>query len=355
MDHGLEEDAVAILDKLPHAMQVRGEIHGSREDTFQVFSLGLSVKLLPPLAQILEFGVVGDQDFDFLSHLAIKEVAHGRILDGRVFRGTLGKDLLHLGGTGKHGTRVETRYDNGQQAHRREHRETAAHVVRNHEGPVTFLGGQGLQGTFLGIRNGHDALGSILVFLFDVFFDNPEGYGRFGRGAGLGDDDAGDVALCHQIHQLGQVFLRQVVAGENHLGIRFLAAQLTGKIMGQGLNGATGAQIRTADADHDHQVHALGLPAVTHGFAVCDQGFGRLAGKMFPSQEIISGAIPGNQRIKCGKGFPDRFIVLRILHEGAAASKIYFYHIHSINFLAFAKVLFFAVKSYILFIFVNYE
>ncbi len=82
-----------------------------------------------------------------------------------------------------------------------------------------------------------------------------------------------------------------------------------------------------------------------------------VAGSFYPAsaQEIISGAIPGNQRIKSGKGLPDRFIVLRIFHEGAAASKIYFYHIHSINFLAFAKVLFFAVKSYILFIFVNYE
>ena len=112
--------------------------------------------------------------------------------------------------------------------------------------------------------------------------------------------------------------------------------------MGQGLDGASGAQIRTADADHDHQVHAFGLPSVTDSLASSDQGFGRLAGKMFPSQEIISGAVPGNQRIKCGKGFPDRFIVLRILYKGAAASKINFYHNRSLIILAFAKLLFFA-------------
>ena len=42
-DNGLEQVALAVLDILPHGVQVGGEVHAGGEDTLAVFAFRLAV------------------------------------------------------------------------------------------------------------------------------------------------------------------------------------------------------------------------------------------------------------------------------------------------------------------------
>ena len=200
-------------------------------------------------------------------------------------------------------------------------------VVRDDEGLVAFLGGEGLEGALLGVGDGDDALGRFLlaVGVLQILLHDAEGDSGLGGGAGLGDDDAGDIALGGEVHQFSEVFLREVVSGENHFGGVFLG-QLFREIVAQGLDCALGTEVGTADADGDHQVHAFSLPVVTDRFTVRNQAFRRLGRQVLPAEEVIAGAVPGDEDIESIQGLAHIRIVLGLVHEAAASFNIYFNH-----------------------------
>ena len=179
----------------------------------------------------------------------------------------------------------------------------------------------------MGIGDRDNALGGLLfaVMALKELLDDTEGDGRFGGRAGLGDDDAGDIPLFGEVHQLGQILLGEVVSGKDDLG-GVLAAQLSGEIVAERLDDAFGAEVAAADADADDKVHPLGLPGVPDGLTVGDHAGGRLRRKMFPSQEIIAGAVLGIQDIKGLEGFIQVLVEQGFIGEALAVFYIYFDH-----------------------------
>ena len=102
--------------------------------------------------------------------------------------------------------------------------------------------------------------------------------------------------------------------------------ELFGKIVAQGLNHALGTQITAADADGDHQIHALLFPEMADAVDVFEDGSRNLGGKMFPSQEIIAGAFLAFQYVESIQGLVYKSIILGGLDEGSAAFDIYINH-----------------------------
>ncbi len=102
--------------------------------------------------------------------------------------------------------------------------------------------------------------------------------------------------------------------------------------MAQGLHGAFGTEVAAADADGDHQVHTLALPAVTHRLAVRNEAFRRFGRQVLPTEEIIAGTVSGDERVECSEGLAHILLVLGLVHEAAATFDVNFYHSVSISF-----------------------
>ena len=100
-------------------MKVCREINRRREYAFVLLALGLSVKLLPPLAQIVQFWLEVDQ-YLYLLAAAVKGVSYSRI-HGRWIILDLGARCslaLHIGCTLNQLTDIESGNCNGQKAYR---------------------------------------------------------------------------------------------------------------------------------------------------------------------------------------------------------------------------------------------
>ena len=330
LDHGLEHHAVTFLDELAHGVEVGGEVDRCGEDTLLVLALGLAVELLPPFSEILELGIVVHQDLDLLTGLAVKEITHCGIFHGCVLLPFFEELGTFVGSALEHGADIESSQHYGQQAHRSEYGETAPHVVGNHEGAVTFLGGKGLEGTLLGVCDGHGAGGSLIlaIFVLEIVFHDTERNRGFGGGSGLGDDHASGVALPDEIHELCEIVLAEVVAGEYHAHLALGADEL----MGESLDCAAGAEIASADADDYCQVHSTILPVCLYGLAVSDEAFGSIDRKSLPTEEIVSGTFFTFEDVEGVKCLAKVFFVIRFFYEGAAAPQFNFYHMSRVYF-----------------------
>ena len=185
IDEGLVHHAAALLDELSHGVEVCGVVDAGREDALAILAFGFAVELLPPFGEVNEFRAVGDEDFDSLAVLAVKQVAHCCVLHGGVVLRFHEKGLALVGCSLKQGADVETGYADRQESYRGEHAETASHIVRNDKGLVAFLGGEGLEGALVLVGDGHDALGCLClsVGLFYIFLENPESYCRLCGGS----------------------------------------------------------------------------------------------------------------------------------------------------------------------------
>ena len=171
--------------------------------------------------------------------------------------------------------------------------------------------------------------------IFQILLHDAEGDGRLRGGAGLGDHDAGDVAFGAQVHEFGEVFLGEVVAREDDLG-GVLLGQLLCEVVAQGFDGALRAEIGSADADGDHQIHALGLPVVPDGLAVRDEAFRRLGRQVLPAEEIIPRAVSGDQHVECLEGLAHILLIFVSVHETVATFYVNFYH--NVYFLKFVQM-----------------
>ena len=137
---------------------------------------------------------------------------------------------------------------------------------------------------------------------------------------------AGAVALGHQVHQFAEVLLGKVVAGEDDLGGVARLAQLLGEIVGEGLDGAAGAEVGASDADDDGEVDALGLPVGLDGLELLDQALRNVYGKCLPAKEVVACAGLAFEHVESLQGLVHKFFVISFFHEGGAASQIKFYH-----------------------------
>ena len=291
VDNGLEHHPLALLDELSHGVEVRSIGDGSGENALALLALGLAVKLLPPLAQILELGIVGNHYLNLFPEHGVKEIADCGILYGNIVLALKRELLLHFGGACEHGADIKAGHHYRKQSYGSKDGETAAYVIGNNKRAVTLLSREGLQRTLPLIGDGDDALRSILVILLYKGLYDAEGHGRLGRGAALGYHDASDIALGGKVHQLGKILLGEVVAGKNHVrsGLGALAELV--EVARKGFNGAAGPEVGAADADDNDKVDALGLPVVTHSLEFSYKALGSAARQVFPAEKVVAGSL----------------------------------------------------------------
>ena len=104
---------------------------------------------------------------------------------------------------------------------------------------------------------------------------------------------------AHQVHQVIEVVLADVVAGKQHLGA---TARLVGsEVVAQGLDNGLGAQVTATDADGDDILTLL----AQHGSGLLDAGELLLvdaAGQVKPAQEVVAGTRAAFERLLGGEG-----------------------------------------------------
>ncbi len=162
-------------------MKIGREVAGGGENALVVLALALAIELLPPLGKVVQLGVEVHQQLN-LAASAIQGVARGGIGENVV-----AAVFLHLDSALDQGLDVVAGHGDRQQAHGREHREAAAHVVGYHIGLVALLGGQAAQRAPAGIGHSHDAGGCLGLahLLLKHVLEQAEGYRGLGGGARL--------------------------------------------------------------------------------------------------------------------------------------------------------------------------
>ncbi len=178
-------------------------------------------------------------------------------------------------------------HGDGEQAHRGEHRESAAYIVFDHKSLVALRCGQGAQGAAAGVGDGHDELsGGLATGLgLKLLLEQAEGDGGLGGGAALGDDDDAEAAAAQILLQLVEVVLADILTGKEHFGAVGLA-----KLAAESLQHSLGAQIAAADADAYHRI-AVAAQSLGGGVDVGYELGGGVGGKTEPAQEVIAGAV----------------------------------------------------------------
>ncbi len=287
-DDGLEDGALAVLNPLAHGVEVGGEVDGCGEDALVVLALALAVELLPPFCEVVESGVVVDENLDLLAG-AVEGVACGGIYLGALV-GTAEYGLLALACALHQGLDVVAGHGDGEQAHGGEHGEAAAHVVGDDVGLVAFLVGQRAECAALGVGDGHDALAAVSwpSGSLELLLEQAEGDGGLCGGAALADDDDAETLALQIGLQLGQVVLADVLAGEYDLRLGVAAVHVEG--VAEGFEHGLGAEIAAADAYHYHHL-ALAAEALRGGVDVVDKGVADFAGEANPAEEVVACAV----------------------------------------------------------------
>ena len=288
--HRLKEMALALLDILPHGVQVGGELHAGGEQTLALLALGLAVQLLPPLGHKPEAGLIGRQDLDLLA-AAVQLVPGGGVLPrgvGTHVRRRAG--VHHLAGAVHQGVDVDARHGDGQQPHGGQHAVPAAHVVGHHKRLIALGVRQRLQRASVPVGGGVDALGGPLrsVLLLQQLAEEAERHCRLCGGAGFGDDIDGEVHAVQQLHDLAHVVGGQAVAHEVDVGGVLLFQIVVGGA--QALDHAPGAQIGAADAD-DHQRLRVRLDARCRGLDAGKLLLVVVLRQAHPAGKVAAGAV----------------------------------------------------------------
>ena len=120
--------------------------------------------------------------------------------------------------------------------------------------------------------------------------------------------------------------MRKATAGSVVVPDLEMTMQLLREVVAEGLDRALGAEVGTADADGDHQVHPLGFPVIADRLAIRNQAFRGFGRQVLPSQEVIAGTVSGDKHIESIQGLAHIRIILGSIHEAAATFYVNFYH-----------------------------
>ena len=292
VDDGLEHIAGALLDELAHGVQVGGEDAACGEQALVVLALALAEQLLVPLVHQGEVGLVALEDLDLLA-LAAEDVAGGGVLVGVVV-GAEHREPLHGVGRALHQLGdVDAGGGDGQQAHGRQHRVAAAHVVRHHEGGPALAVSQLLEGAAGAVGGGVDPLVGLLHadFLLQQLAQDAESQAGLGGGARFGDDVDREALALAQRDDVVQGGGADAVAAEVDLQALF---QLVVVDALDGLHHGAGAQVAAADAGH-HQHVGVAADLLGSGLDAGELFLIVIAGQIHPAQKVVAGAGLGFQ------------------------------------------------------------
>ena len=178
-------------------MEVGRVVDGCGEDAKVVLTFALTVELLPPFSEVVEFGVVVHEDFSFLSCL-IESVAGFSIEECGVGSIRCVGHFLHFCSTVDERADVKSGNCDGEKTYGGEHGETATYVVGDDESLVAFLSGEATESAALCVGDGNDALAGFFntELTFELLLEETECDGGFGSCTALRDyDDAETLVL----------------------------------------------------------------------------------------------------------------------------------------------------------------
>ena len=96
--------------------------------------------------------------------------------------------------------------------------------------------------------------------------------------------------------------------------------------MAEGLQGATGSEIRASDADDHNDIDSLGFPAVADVLKLLDLALGNVHRKSLPSEEVIARSVLCLKGIERGKSLLYVILIICGRNETVAAGNVNFYH-----------------------------
>ena len=170
---------------------------------------------------------------------------------------------------------------------------------------IALFVGKLLQSAARLVGRGIDALRRALfaVLLLQHGLEHAEGHRRFGRGAGLGNDVDGEIAVPDHIDQIREIPGAQGIAGKIDLRMFTLPRRKpVCKAVGKEFDSSARPQIGTADADHDKD---LGIGAdlcrrlFDAGKLLPVVGFGKIdpSGKIRARSRSLEKDLPGALRL----------------------------------------------------------
>ena len=314
-------------------MQIGCEVDAGGEDALAVLAFRFAVELLPPLADEVQLRLVVHHDFNLLTCL-VETVAHGGILgSGVLIEGHVAAaDLLHILSTLDKLLHVETGAGDGQQTHRREHRETTAHVVGNDERLVALLVGAGAGSTTLGVGDGHDDLACLVLAHLGLalLLQQAEGQGCLGGGSTLRDVDDAETLALQVFCEFKQIVLADVVSGEEDGGILAVLHQPAERVA-QCLDDGACTQIGAADASHDHHF-ALPAQRVGHGLHLVEERGRDASGQMQPTKEVVTRARAVLKRHLCLFHLRLESLHCALLEEARSLRNVKFNVVHDLTY-----------------------
>ena len=284
--HGLEHQALALLDVLAHGVQVGGEVNARGEETLVVLALALAVELLPPLRHEAERRLKAGEQFRLLAG-AVKCAADRGILPRGVGEIVGAAELHHVGGAAHKLVDVDTGDGDGQQAHSGQHTVAAADIVGHHEGLIALGVREALERAAGAVGGGVDALRRfrLAVLLLQQLLEEAERDRRLGGRAGLGDDVHGEVHILDEVVDLLRRGGGKAVAHEVDVGrVLFLEVVVRGA---ETLDHAACTEIRAADADDDQRL-GIALDLLRRLFDAGELVLIVRLGQLDPADEIVA-------------------------------------------------------------------
>ena len=190
--------------------------------------------------------------------LAHQDVADCRILKGRVLlEGSVHRELSAGSRAFHQLVDIRAADRDRKQADSRQDGESAADVVRNDKGLISFFCGKSLQRASCLVRRGVDALrGAFLaVLLLQDRAEYAERDRRLRRRAGLGDDVHGEIAAFDDVHDLLDVGRAHAVADVVDLrGLPDALRDVVVESVTKEFDRRARAEVGAADADDEEDV-----------------------------------------------------------------------------------------------------
>ena len=289
-DNSLEDRALALLNPLAHRVKVGSEVASCREDTLLVFTLALTIELLPPLSEVVKFRLEVANDLNLLASLCIERLTSSSIDSSRVLieSNVLTTSLFHVSSTSNELFYVETSNSDRQQTYWSKNRETTTYIVRDDETLITLFVCASTGSTLLGIGNGYDHILSLFLatLILALLLQKTESESCLSCGTRLRDIDNTELLVLQERSQLVEVILTDVVTCEKDSWILLIIYEPSERIAETFDNGAS-TKVATTDTCNNNNL-TLFTQCVGNCLNLIQELRSDRRWQMQPSQEIVT-------------------------------------------------------------------
>ena len=234
-------------------MKVCCQVYCCRENTFLIFSFALSVKLFPPLVNIMKAWLIVCQ-YLYSFSLAKKNVADCSIFQRIIILKSIVQSDFPSGSSSFHQLiNVSSAYCNRKKSYSCKYRVASSYIIRDNKLFIAFFVCNLFQGSASLVCCCIDSLCGALfaVFLFEDFFKYTESNRRLCGSTGFGDHVNREIPVSYYVDKPLDIAAADAVS--NIVDLRCFAdfsGNIIIKTMSQKLNCCSGSQIGTSNTDY---------------------------------------------------------------------------------------------------------